>query len=156
VVTSWADFERAAPDLAAVGRRLLPEVAFLATVSRAGRPRVHPMCPAIVDGRLWAFIMDSSPKRHDLDRSGEYAMHALPGAEDEQFFVAGRAALVEATALRAAVLAAMPYDDADATHLLYEFDVDRVLWTRWENFQRPGMRPVHQRWTGKRTRRRSA
>jgi hypothetical protein len=149
-MATWTDFEHAAPELAAAGRRLLPVVAFLATVSRAGRPRVHPVCPAIVDGRLWAFIMASSPKRRDLDRSGEYAMHALPGAEDEQFYVAGRAEFVEAAALRAQVLAAMPYDDADAAHLLYEFNIDRVLWTRWENFQRPGMRPVQQRWIARR------
>ena len=40
----------------------------------------------------------------------------------------------------------MPYDDADERHLLYEFHLERALWTTWENFQKPGMRPVHKRW----------
>ncbi len=47
---------------------------------------------------------------------------------------------------RAAALAAMPYDDADEQHLLYEFLPDHALWTTWENFQKPGMRPNHRVW----------
>jgi hypothetical protein len=115
-------------------------------VSRDGRPRVHPFCPAIAEGRLWAFILTESPKRRDLDANGHYAIHALPGPEDEQFFVAGRAARVHDARVREIVLAAMPYDDADARHLLYGFVLERALWTTWENFQKPGMRPVHRLW----------
>jgi hypothetical protein len=40
----------------------------------------------------------------------------------------------------------MPYDDADERHLLYEFEIERALWTTWESFQQPGMRPVHRVW----------
>ena len=49
---AWADLEREAPEIAAVGGRLFArhEVAYLATVSRDGRPRVHPFCPAIAEG----------------------------------------------------------------------------------------------------------
>ena len=145
-MATWADLEKEAPEIAEAGRRLLPEVAFLATVSRNGRPRVHPFCPAIARGRLWAFIIAGSPKRRDLDANGYYAIHALPGPEDEQFFVAGRAARVHEAPLRETVLSAMPYTDADERHLLYEFALERALWTTWENFQRPGMRPIHRSW----------
>lgn len=146
LVATWADFEREAPQIAEAGRRLLPEVSFLATVSAGGRPRVHPFCPAVVAGRLWGFILEGSPKRRDVDANGHFAIHALPGPEDEEFYVAGSAEPVVNGALRAAVLSAMPYDDADDSHLLYAFDPSRALWTTWENFQKPGMRPVHQVW----------
>jgi hypothetical protein len=145
-MTTWADFELQAPDLAAAGRRLLAEVAFLATAGSTGRPRVHPFCPAIAEGRLWGFIIEESPKRADLDSNGYFAIHALPGFEDEQFYVAGTACRIHDPQLRDAVLAAMPYDDADERHLLYEFRLERALWTTWENFQTPGMRPVHHTW----------
>lgn len=145
-MATWADLEREAPEIAEAGKRLLPEVAFLATVSAKGRPRVHPFCPAIAQGRLWAFVIEESPKRRDLDSNGQFAIHALPGREDEQFYVAGTATRVSDPDRRRVVLAAMPYDDADARHLLYEFVLDGALWTTWENFQKPGMRPIHRVW----------
>lgn len=147
-MATWSELEKHAPEIAAAGRRRLTEneVAFLATASDEGRPRVHPFCPVIVEGRLWAFIIRESPKRRDLDSNGYFAIHAWPGPEDEQFYVAGTAARELDTELREAVVAAMPYDDADERHLLYEFRLERALWTTWENFQKPGMRPVHRVW----------
>ncbi len=145
---SWAEFEREAPEIADAGTRLLAgnEVAFLATVSASGRPRLHPFCPAVIGGRLWAFVIEESPKRRDLDENGYFAIHAFLGPEDEEFYVAGVAVRVQDPELREVVVAAMPYDDADARHLLYEFRLERVLWTTWENFQKPWMRPVHRVW----------
>jgi hypothetical protein len=147
-VITWSEFEAASPEIAAAGRRLLAanEVAFLATVTRHGRPRVHPFCPAIAEGRLWAFIIDQSPKRGDLDVNGWFAIHAWPGRNDEQFYVTGAAHRTVDPALRAVALAAMPYADADEHHLLYEFLPDGAMWTTWEKFQQPGMRPVHHVW----------
>jgi hypothetical protein len=145
-VTPWNQLQVEAAEIAEAGSRLLPEVSYLATVDSAGRPRVHPFCPAIARGRLWAFVMEGSPKRRDLDTNGHFAIHALPGPEDEEFYVAGTARRVEDPEIRVAVLAAMPYDDADDRHLLYEFSLERALWTTWENFQKPGMRPVHRVW----------
>ncbi len=90
-MATWAQFEREAPQIADAGRRLFAkhEVAYLATVSAGGSPRVHPFCPAIAGGRLFAFVMDGSPKRRDLDANGRFAVHAMPGDEDEEFYVAG-------------------------------------------------------------------
>jgi hypothetical protein len=143
---TWADLEKEAPEIAGAGARLLPEVAFLATVSAEGKPRVHPFCPVIALGRLWAFVIAESPKRRDLDSNGNFAIHALPGPEDEEFYVAGRALRIRDSGLRQIVLAAMPYDDADERHLLYEFILESAMWTTWENFQQPGMRPIHKVW----------
>ena len=100
-MASWTELEQQAPEIARAGARLLAahEVAFLATVSRGGRPRVHPFCPVLVDRRLWAFVMAESPKRGDIDANGQFAIHAWPGDEDEQFFVGGRAQRVRPIAL---------------------------------------------------------
>ena len=135
-MVAWDDFERAAPDIARAGRRLLeeadgrPAVAFLATVGDDGRPRMHPFIPAIVDGALWAFVTPS-PKQGDLDRAGLYAIHSTLGPADESFFLSGTARRVDDAARRAAVATRMPYNDDVDDHACFEFGVDRVLWTTW-------------------------
>src|SRR6266508_2632932 len=91
----WEDVERAAPELAAAGRRLLYQyglgLGFLATVRRDGGPRLHPFCPIVAGGGLWGFI-GPSPKRDDLRRDARVAVHSFPPTEvDDEFYVQGRA-----------------------------------------------------------------
>jgi hypothetical protein len=89
----WREFDKAARPVAKAGTRLLKaqEVAFLATTSTTGRPRIHPFVPRVVDCRLVAFIMDSSPKFKDLCERKQYSIHAQPGPLGEEFFVSGEA-----------------------------------------------------------------
>lgn len=127
---SWADFETAAPDLAAEGRRLLsrPEVGgvLLATVRDDLPPRIHPIDVSIVDGRLFAFILPG-PKRTDLERDGRYAMHThLDPAAPNEFAVRGHAHLVTDPAVRARVAADWSFEPDD-TYGLIEFDVESAL-----------------------------
>jgi hypothetical protein len=143
----WGGFELAAPDIAGAARRLLqeppgvPGAAFLATVGADGRPRLHPFVPAIVDAGLWAFVI-RSPKQLDLDRDGWYAIHSALGPADESFFAAGRASRVDRTDVRAAVGERMPYSGIDGNHVLYEFRLDRAMWTTWPT----PTTPVHRNW----------
>ena len=155
---SWSEFAKQAPDIAAAGIRLFAreEVAFLGTTSAEGRPRIHPFIPKIVDGRLVAFVLDSSPKFTDLAERQLYAIHASLGAEDEEFFVSGKATCRnDDTELRATVDLAMGFatGSADERHRLYEFLIDRALWTTWENFGTPQHRPNYRRWQQKQTKR---
>ena len=66
---TWGQFAAARPDLAATGRSLYYQVGvglgFLATVRADGAPRVHPVCPLLVDDGLYLFLIPS-PKRADL------------------------------------------------------------------------------------------
>lgn len=146
-MASWDELEVAAPDIARAGRRLLedesgvPGVAFLATVGADGRPRMHPFIPAIVDARLWAFVI-ISPKLRDLDRDGAYAIHSCLGPDDESFLVSGTARRVADTQRRELISRHMPYSDIDDRHVLYEFEVDRALWTSWNT----PTAPVHHHW----------
>src|SRR5438552_10992462 len=92
---AWGQLSTSRPDLAEAGRLLLYQfgvgLGFLATVRADGGPRVHPICPLILDDRLLGFIVPS-PKLSDLVRDGRYALHSFPCADNEDaFYVSGRA-----------------------------------------------------------------
>src|SRR5687768_6193555 len=95
-VATWAEFEAAAPEMAARGRDLLYRggegEAMLVTVRGDSPPRIHPVNAGIVDGHLYTFVQSKSAKRADLDSDGRYALHTHydPQAPHE-FMVRGRA-----------------------------------------------------------------
>ena len=135
----WREFTEASPAIANAGTALLAqnEVAFLATVSATGRPRI---------------IMESSPKYRDLLHRPQYAIHALPGPEDEEFFISGETAGIDQDRpLREAAIEAMGFaTGVDEHHKLFEFRIDRALATRWLDFGTPRHRPEYTRWTHQR------
>jgi hypothetical protein len=145
-MTTWAEFEAAAPDLAAEGRRLLYRTghgeAMLATVrGEATAPRMNPISVGIVGGRVHAFIL-GSPKLADLEQDGRYALHSHhdPAAPGE-FALRGRARLVDDDAVRSAVAAGWSFE-VDATYRLFEFSIDSALL---------GVRPTADDWPPKYT-----
>ncbi len=150
-MVTWKEFAAAEPDLADVGRSLLFQfkvgLAFLATVRSDGAPRLHPVCPVLSNGRLFVLVTPTSPKRHDLLQDGRYALQTFPQprAGSDEFSIAGKAVLVEDSAVRAEIL-------RDAKHMAgvsetaFELWIDRVMHTRWENVLTPQMRAVHQKW----------
>jgi hypothetical protein len=154
-MATWRELAEKEPELADAGRALLYQVgvglAFLATVRRDGRPRLHPMCPLIHEKGLFAFIVPS-PKQGDLRRDGLYAMHSFPCDDNEDaFHIAGTAQLVADAALRASLgrqfvaectqfAVALPAAD-DA---LFVFDIDSCLLTRTTGHGDPA--PNHRVW----------
>ena len=94
---TWEEFANAEPDMAKVLRSMLGwiPIAYIATVRRNGSPRVHPFVPIFATERIYIAIPDWSPKRYDLRRDGRFAMHALPGKRDDEFYMTGRASLIE-------------------------------------------------------------
>jgi hypothetical protein len=154
-VTTWRELSEARPDLSAAGEGLLYQfgvgLAFLATIRPDTGPRLHPMCPILHDGRLFAFIVPS-PKQRDLDRDGRYAMHCFPPADNEDaFYLTGRARRIDDADLRAAVgrrfveerssfdVVAPAADDG-----LFELDIDTVLLSRTTGHGDPA--PQHTVW----------
>ncbi|GAB1688303.1 pyridoxamine 5'-phosphate oxidase family protein [Krasilnikovia sp. M28-CT-15] len=92
-MASWSQFAAAEPRLAAAVRALLqqygPGLGYLATVRPDGGPRLHPVSPVITDEGLYCFVIDS-PKRHDLERDGRYALHSYPPEEtDDEAYLSG-------------------------------------------------------------------
>src|SRR5436305_10255345 len=96
-MTSWGEVAKADPGLTEFGHELFEQfgIAFLATVRKDGGPRLHPVCPMILQGHLFVSITATSAKKHDLCRDGRYVLHALPGPSDAEFFVRGHAVQVD-------------------------------------------------------------
>ena len=131
-MATWAEFEAASPDLAAISRRLLVRGAhgdaLLATVRGSDlAPRIHPIGLDIVDGRLVAFINDS-PKRADLAIDGRYALHNhMDATVPEECTLRGRATKVDASDPFHATVAARWYFEPDESYDLYVFDIASAL-----------------------------
>jgi hypothetical protein len=109
----------------------------LATVSRLGRPRVHPICPLLDGSGLYAFIVPS-PKQDDLRRDGMYALHSFPCPNREDaFYLRGYAEEVDDDGPRE-LLAAQFVAERVRFHVsppserdvLFEFEFDTCMLTR--------------------------
>ncbi|MGA3214380.1 MAG: pyridoxamine 5'-phosphate oxidase [Acidimicrobiales bacterium] len=140
---TFGEFSDLRPDLAAVGRSLLYghgriALGFLATVTKDGGPRVHPICPLVTDRALYGFIVPG-PKRDDLRRDGRFALHSEtfpPPCHDDAFYATGRAVFVDDPQLRDTLTAQLlaERDLAEpwpgfASEELVEFRLDRCLIT---------------------------
>ncbi len=146
-MASWAEFARAEPEMAAVGAALLEthHLAYLATVRADGAPRVHPVAPFLIDGRLFVATPPSSPKARDQQRDPRYVLHMLPGKDDDEFRVRGRARLVIEDAERAMILERGPHW-AKQDDCFFEYDIDEAATAYWVKVGQPGTYPVRRAW----------
>lgn len=171
-MASWAEFERSAPDMAAVAERLWPgitrlgrlvaqagtggtvfAIAYLATTRPDGSPRLHPFCPIIAGGRLFAAIPARSPKGDDLRRDGRCVIHALPGPDDDELCIRARAREVtDGGATRTIVVDVVSRSgvggmiESTTNDPLFEFDIEQVETARWLDVGQPGTRAARRRW----------
>lgn len=150
----WVEFAKARPDLAAAGRALFYQwgvgLGFLATTTRQGAPRLHPICPSLTDEMLYAFIIPS-PKLSDLLRDPRYALHSdLTPENEDAFYVTGRARVVEDAAQRAALVQAYVAErpEMGPSHLegqtAVEFLIEMCLVTRTTGHG--DLKPQHTVW----------
>ena len=142
---SWSKLETADPELAAFGaeRFVSSGVAYLATVREDGAPRVYPVTPIIGEGRLFLFMEPTSPKGHDLRRDGRYALHCSvedSGGGRGEFFIDGRARLVDDPAQRQSAAKAASFAPADR-YVLFELNLEHASSTIYD-----GGSPVRKRW----------
>ncbi|MGH9287236.1 MAG: hypothetical protein ACRD0V_02875 [Acidimicrobiales bacterium] len=172
-MSTWARFEAEAPELAAFASRLWPgavaldrgeplldgapwfAIAYLATVRRDGAPRLHPFCPIIAGGRLFAAIPRSSPKGHDLRRDPRCVIHAMPGPDDDELCIRAiatevlsdldSAAMVRTVVARSGVGGMIESTSQDP---LFEFDLLQVDVATWVNIGQPGTYAVRHHWHG--------
>jgi hypothetical protein len=141
---SWRTLEDEEPALAAFGaERLDGKVAYLATVRRDGSPRVHPMTPIIGGGHFFVFMEQTSPKGHDLERDGRYAIHCAvtdTSGVSGECFITGRAHLVDDPALRLLAVKHSSYTPADR-YVLFEFDIESAASTTYSDGK-----PIRRTW----------
>ena len=140
-MATWEDMATARPEMEARARELFlveqPDapgpagLGYLATVRSDGGPRVHPVSPAVLDGRLYVYVLLSSPKLADLRGDGRYALHSWPkpftddGFDDEEFYVTGRAISVSDPALHERVSQAV--GDRSESGASFELDIERAM-----------------------------
>jgi len=99
-VFGWADFESAAPELAAQGRELIDRQGFvlLGTIRRDGTPRISPIEARVVQGHLMLVMIRGTHKARDVLRDSRLVLNtpvfdpADPGCELK---LRGRAVPVE-------------------------------------------------------------
>jgi len=137
-MASWQELENADPEMAEAGRKLLyqfgPLLAFLATLRKDGAPRLHPICPTVVNGRLYALILPTSPKCGDLMRDSRYALHTFPPEKvDDEFLVMGRASHVPSRTVADAIRRDQIARGMTSTNdeEAFEFAIERVMWAKY-------------------------
>lgn len=150
-MSTWSEFEAAAPALASFGWQILRRSGsasndgdgLLATVRGDLPPRIHPVSVAIVDGHLYAFILQSA-KLRDLEQDGRYALHAIldPAAPDE-FMIRGHARRTDGAAREAAI--AVWSFTPDETYILFELLVESAVVGRRGPDDWP---PRYETWAG--------
>jgi hypothetical protein len=148
----WREFESLAPTLAAAGRRIWEEIdlAYIATVSRQGWPRVHPIVVVFVEGDLAFAIGKQTPKFGDLQRDGRCALHTPHlNAQDEEYALRARVVAADAAESRARFDAAAPYQLKEQEHV-FTLELESALWTRWFHPGQPDTRPIRELWKAKR------
>jgi hypothetical protein len=153
----WGEFAEARPEMAQVLLQQLAwiPIAYLATVRRDGSPRVHPVCPVLAGPGMYVAVAgssapDPSPKRFDLARDGRYALHALPGKRDDEFYVTGRAHRIEDAATRRHVSDAAGHAIRD-DDWIFELEIAYAMTAYWEKVGQPGTYPVRTEWRDKAT-----
>lgn len=145
------DFEAAAPDFAAAGRRLLGgadglPIGFLASADAGSKPHLSPVCPIFAGRGLYLSAKGGSPKAGDLRANGRFSLHAFLGADDEEFQILGRAREVTEPREREQVHQAIRFGAFDRSDPVFELAVERALWVAWENVGQPDTRPIRRRW----------
>ena len=107
--------------------------------------RLHPVSPFIIEGRLYVATLPSSPKAADQLRDGRYALHMLPGKDDDEFGIRGHARAVTDERERALVVERGPHfvrtDDC-----YFEYDIEEAAVAYWVNVGQPGTYPVRRSW----------
>src|SRR4029079_16174132 len=146
-MASWAEMMEAVPDIGAVGSGLLETrvLAYLATVRADGAPRVHPVCPFIIDGRLYVATPPSSPKARDPLRDRRYVIHMLPGENDDEFRIRGRARSITDEGERASIRQRGP-DFVKDDDYYFEYDIEEAASAYWVNVGQPGTYPQRRSW----------
>ena len=132
----WAEFEVAAPRLAAVGREKLvgPGVVLVGTIRRDGSARISPVEPFLLDDELWLSMLPDSVKARDLSRDPRIVLNGIitSPAPDAELKVRGSARLEASPQVHqdyaAAAAAALGWQPVVGQFTLFAVDIDDVTY----------------------------
>jgi len=144
---TWQDFAAAAPELADYAfERLDERIAYLATVTPQGAPRVHPVSPFIGNGHLYVYMNPTSAKLRDLARDARYSLHGTvednDGGEGE-ISLSGRARRADDPAERAQAfeIARAANQTPLERYVVFELSLEQVMATTYA-----GGKAYRRRW----------
>jgi hypothetical protein len=134
-VSSWDEFESAAPTLARHGRERFEatHVALLGTLRRDGSPRISPVEPYFVRGQLVFGVMRSR-KGADLARDPRCTLHSAvtdPQGSEGEFKLFGRAAEVVDKEVRDAADGWWK-EYPEGASVVYSMDVESASFVEWD------------------------
>lgn len=133
-MTTWTEFSRQAPELAAFGKmRFASGVAYLGTVRSDGSPRVHPVTP-IIGEQMFLFMEPTSPKGKDLQQNSRYALHCTvenANGGGGEFYVWGHAQLINDPELRAQAVRSASYTPSDH-YILFVLSVELAFMNTYD------------------------
>src|SRR3954454_17668594 len=137
----WDELEDRQPRLAARARERLvgPGVLLVVSLRQDGTPRLSPVEPYLLDGRLLLSMLWGSHKARDLQRDGRVLVHGIvtgrDGSEGE-LKLRGRAVQVGDPDLQQRYAAAVAEDlgwrpDVGRFHL-FDIDIEHVAFVRYD------------------------
>jgi nitroimidazol reductase NimA-like FMN-containing flavoprotein (pyridoxamine 5'-phosphate oxidase superfamily) len=146
-MATWQEFAAAQPELADFAfDRLYERIAYFATVTDQGGPRVHPVSPFFGDGHLYVYMEPTSPKVRDLARDPRFALHGTVENNEGgggEVILNGRVRLVPDEAGRQAAFTAArdSSQSPEERYVVFELELERVMTTVY-----PGGKPQRRRW----------
>jgi hypothetical protein len=149
-MSDWRGMELGAPEIARLGTArssaAAARVAMLGTLRQDGSPRISPIEPYIVNGRLLVGAMKWPAKAADLRRDPRYVLHSIvtgPDNGEGELELYGTAAEADSGLRGAAAEAWWPAQRPD-TAIVYVLLIEQALFVAWD-IER-GMMAVH-RWS---------
>jgi Pyridoxamine 5'-phosphate oxidase len=136
----WADFEAAAPELAAQGRELIERFRFVlaGTIRRDGTPRISPVEAHIVGGHLMLVMISGTRKAGDLLRDPRILLNSPvthPDDPNAEFKLRGRAVEIQDQALRevtaVAIKTASGWQPPQGWHF-FSIDIEDAAFIAWK------------------------
>ena len=102
----------------------------------------------IAGEQIYLAIGPQSPKLRDLRRDGRYMLHAMPGTDDAEFNIRGRATEANDASTHAEVEQAASAVGLNVKphEVLFRLDIEQAATTHWENVGQPDTRPIRTRW----------
>jgi len=136
-MATWQDFEKAAPELARLGRECFDRtgVAMLGTLRRDGSPRISPIEPYFARDELLFGAMTWSAKARDLARDARCVLHSAvtdAGGPDGELKLYGRAIAVREAGLRDAPREAWWVGRATDLASVFSLGIEQAAFVRWD------------------------
>ncbi len=145
----WAEFDQAAPALAALGRARFErdQLALIGTLRADGSPRISPVAPYLALGHLLLGMEWPTSKARDLLRDPRCTLHSVvsdPDGPDGEFKLYGRALLVEDEAIVNEPSDAWWHGRRPGTYRVFSMDLQSAAFIGW-NIEFDQMRLI--RWS---------